>query len=64
MNVTSAAFNTDFDDMIAYSGNEMIFIKSGNQPPLSQKYNGDVKGFKSSKMFVLNNAAMQTIDVS
>ena len=29
MNVTSCAYNADFADMIAYSGNDMIFIRCG-----------------------------------
>jgi hypothetical protein len=35
MNVTSCVFNKDFNDMIAYSGNDLIFIKTGNHPALS-----------------------------
>lgn len=45
MHVTSCAFNSMFNDTIAYSGNDMIHIKSGNQPALSQRYAGDVVGF-------------------
>ena len=52
MNVTSCAFNNDFNDMLAYSGNDMMFIKSGNQAPLTQKMTGSVVGFKGCKMFV------------
>ena len=46
MNVTSVAWNTDLDDILAYSGNGMLFIKTGNIPPTSQKMNGFVVGFK------------------
>jgi intraflagellar transport protein 122 len=46
MNVTSVAWNTDLDDLLAYSGNGMLFIKTGTFPPSSQKMNGFVVGFK------------------
>lgn len=46
MNVTSVAWNTDLDDILAYSGNGMLFIKTGTIPPTSQKMNGFVVGFK------------------
>ena len=46
MNVTSVAWNTDLDDILAYSGNGMLFIKTGNIPPTTQKMNGFVVGFK------------------
>lgn len=48
MNITSVAFNFDFDDMIAYSGNEMLFVKTSNHPALNQKMSGNVIGFKGN----------------
>ena len=63
MNVTSVAWNTDLDDILAYSGNGMLFIKTGSTPPTNQKMNGFVVGFKGSKLFVLNFLNMTTIDV-
>ena len=63
MNVTSVAWNTDVDDILAYSGNGVLFIKTGNIPPTSQKMNGFVVGFKGSKLFVLHFLNMSTIDV-
>lgn len=48
MNVTSVAFQEDFEDMITYSGNGMLSIRTANQPPLTQKINGNVLGFKGS----------------
>jgi intraflagellar transport protein 122 len=53
MNVTSCAFNQDFNDMIAYSGNEMLLIRTGNFPPLSQKMsNSTIVGFRGNKLFL------------
>ena len=37
MNVTSCAWNSDFNDLIAYSGQDMLFIKAGNHQSLAQK---------------------------
>ena len=33
MNIQSACFNTDFDDLLAYSGNGLLFLKTANFPP-------------------------------
>jgi intraflagellar transport protein 122 len=44
MNVSSCAFNSDFNDMLAYSGNDMIFIKCSNHQALMQKMKGAVIG--------------------
>ena len=63
MNVTSVSWNTDMDDVLAYSGGGLLSIKMGNFPPNTQKMNGFVVGFKGSKLFVLNHLMMSTIDV-
>lgn len=64
MNVESCSFNSDFNDMIAYSGNEMLFIRTSNHPPLTQKMSGSIVGFRGNKLFLQNNNSLQTIDVS
>lgn len=63
MNVNSVAWNMEIEGNLAYSGNGLLFIKSGLFPAYSQKMNGFVVGFKGSKLFVLNYLTMQTIDV-
>jgi len=59
----SVAWNTEMVDMVAYSGHNMLSIKTGDFPPHSQKLQGFVVGFKASKIFCLHYASMQTIDV-
>mmetsp|Transcript_43067 Transcript_43067/g.76259 ORF Transcript_43067/g.76259 Transcript_43067/m.76259 type:complete len:999 (-) Transcript_43067:43-3039(-) len=62
-NANSVAWNTEMEDMLAYSGNNMLCIKTGNFPPHMQKLQGFVVGFKGSKIFCLHYISMQTIDV-
>jgi len=62
-NANSVAWNTEMEDMLAYSGSNMLCIKTGNFPPHMQKLQGFVVGFKGSKIFCLHYISMQTIDV-
>jgi len=62
-NANSVAWNTEMEDMLAYSGNNMLCIKTGQFPPHMQKLQGFVVGFKGSKIFCLHFISMQTIDV-
>ena len=59
----SVAWNTDFDDMLCYSGNGSLNIKVSNFPAYQQKLTGFVVGFKGSRLFCLNVYAMSTVDV-
>ena len=60
---TSVAWNTEMEDMLCFSGNGMLSIKTGNFPVHQQKMQGYVVGFNGSKIFCLHYVAMQTIDV-
>lgn len=62
-NANSVAWNTEMEDMLAYSGSNMLCIETGNFPPHMQKLQGFVVGFKGSKIFCLHYISMQTIDV-
>jgi len=62
-NANSVAWNTEMEDMLAYSGSNMLCIKTGLFPPHMQKLQGFVVGFKGSKIFCLHYISMQTIDV-
>ncbi|CEM25386.1 unnamed protein product [Vitrella brassicaformis CCMP3155] len=62
-NANSVAWNTEMEDMLAYSGNNTLCIKTGTFPPHTQKLQGFVVGFKGSKIFCLHYVSMQTIDV-
>lgn len=55
--------NNETEDVLAYSGSGMLSIKMGNFPANTQKMQGYVVGFRGSKLFVLNQMAMSTIDV-
>lgn len=62
-NATSVAWNSDMEDMLCFSGNNMLSIKTGDFPIHRQKLQGFVVGFKASKIFCLHFISMQTIDV-
>ncbi|GMH36992.1 hypothetical protein BSKO_04865 [Bryopsis sp. KO-2023] len=59
----SVAWNSDFADMLCFSGNGVLSIKTGSLPVHQQKLQGFVVGFKRSKIFCLQYVEMQTIDV-
>jgi intraflagellar transport protein 122 len=62
-NANAVAWNTDHEDMLCYSGNGMLNIKTGVLPPYQQRLQGFVVGFKSNKVFCLHYSSMTTVDV-
>eukprot|EP00656_Telonema_subtile_P040691 TRINITY_DN4577_c0_g1_i1.p1 TRINITY_DN4577_c0_g1~~TRINITY_DN4577_c0_g1_i1.p1 ORF type:complete len:1218 (-),score=334.96 TRINITY_DN4577_c0_g1_i1:117-3770(-) len=62
-NANSVAWNIDMPDMLCFSGNSTLAIKTANFPIHQQKLQGFVVGFKGSKIFCLHYQYMQTIDV-
>jgi len=62
-NAESVSWNLEMDDMLAYTGEGHLFIKTGDLPPSSQRMPGEVVGFKGSKIFTLFDGAMTAIDV-
>jgi len=59
----SVAWNTEMENMLCFSGNGNLSIKTGTFPLHTQKMAGFVVGFNGSKIFCLQSVAMQTIDV-
>ncbi|KAF4678197.1 hypothetical protein FOL47_003259 [Perkinsus chesapeaki] len=62
-NANSVAWNQEFPDMVAYSGSNVLSIKTGSFPSYPQKLQGFVVGFKGSKIFCLNLSSMDTIEI-
>ena len=66
-NVTSAAWNSQIEDMLCYAGNGQLFIKSGDFAAHPLPMEGDVVGFAGSKVFVLQyfgaRPEMRVVDV-
>lgn len=60
---TSVAWNVDFEDMIAYSGDGVLSMKTGTFPAAQQKMRGQVVGFRGSKLFCQSGVEMRAIDV-
>ncbi|CAH0553397.1 unnamed protein product [Brassicogethes aeneus] len=58
----SVAFNTLYEDMLAFSGNNSLAIKIVDFPAYRQKLNGFVVGFSGSKVFCLNGANMNSLE--
>lgn len=59
----SIAWNLEVDDMLAYTGQDSLYIKCRDLPAQQQRLPGYVVGFKGSKIFCLNDSNMNTIDV-
>ncbi len=59
----SVSWNTEMEDMLCYSGNNMLSIRTGNFPVHRQPLQGFVVGFSGSKIFCLHALSMTTIDV-
>lgn len=63
MGANSLAWNTEFDDMLSYSGDGTLCVRTNDFPVHKQKLNGFVVGFKGSKVFTLHQTAVQTVEV-
>ncbi|RHY86259.1 hypothetical protein DYB35_010538 [Aphanomyces astaci] len=59
----SVAWNTEFDDMLCFAGQNQLKIKTGNFPVHAQRMQGFVVGFTGSKVFCLHALAVQAMDV-
>ncbi|XP_065186273.1 intraflagellar transport protein 122 homolog [Sycon ciliatum] len=59
----SVSWNTQNEDMLCYSGNGVLLIKTANFPPHQQKLQGYVVGFSGSKVFCLQGASISSVDV-
>lgn len=57
------AWNTEYEDMLAFSGCGQVHIKTADFPLFRQKLPGFVVGFTGSKVFCLTTSSMTTVDV-
>lgn len=62
-NATSVAWNNHYEDMLCFSGNGLLSIKTAMFPTYMQKLQGFVVGFQGSKIFCLHYVSMHTVDV-
>jgi|JI6StandDraft_1071083.scaffolds.fasta_scaffold14263_4 intraflagellar transport protein 122 len=53
MGTTSCVWNSDLEDVLAYSGNGVLSIRTGTMPALTQKTEATVQGFKGFQLFVV-----------
>lgn len=63
-NANSVSWNAKYEDMLCFSGNGYLNIKSSNFPIHQQKLMGCVVGFSGSKVFCLKMNSITSIDVS
>ena len=54
INIYSVAWNLEMEDMLAYTGKDLLYIKTREMPASQQRLPGFVVGFKGSKIFSLN----------
>ena len=62
-NANSVAWNTQYENMLCFSGNGLLNIKASTFPVHQQKLQGFVVGFAGSKIFCLHVYAMTTVEV-
>nr|CAD7571465.1 unnamed protein product [Timema californicum] len=62
-NANSVAWNSHCEDMLCFSGNNVLSIKAGNFPVHQQKLMGFVVGVCGSKIFCLHVSTMSSIEV-
>ncbi|XP_065343413.1 intraflagellar transport protein 122 homolog [Cloeon dipterum] len=62
-NANSVAWNSHFEDMLCFSGNNLLSIKVADFPVHQQKLSGFVVGLCGSKIFCLHIATMSTVEV-
>lgn len=60
---TSVAWNSEFSDMLCFTGEGIMSIRTGDFSVHKQKFQGFVVGFKCSKVFCLQYANILTIEV-
>lgn len=61
--VTSVAFNSIFEDMICFSGQDYLAIKVADFPEYKQKFSGVVVGLNGSKLYCLHKSIIITMEV-
>lgn len=61
--MNSVAWNNQYEDMLAFSGNNMLGIKAKDFPAHRQKLIGFVVGLSGSRVFCLNGATMTTLEL-
>ncbi|KAL9653142.1 hypothetical protein ABK040_006358 [Willaertia magna] len=62
-NAEGVAWNSEHENMLCYSGNGVLNIKTENFPVHQHKLQGLVVGFTGSKVFSLHLVSMSTIDI-
>jgi intraflagellar transport protein 122 len=63
-NANSVAWNSCYEDMLAYSGGGNVSIIVSNFPPQRQRLQGFVVGFNGSNIFHLNALNVSSIEVA
>uniref|UniRef100_A0A0N4ZE90 Intraflagellar transport protein 122 homolog n=1 Tax=Parastrongyloides trichosuri TaxID=131310 RepID=A0A0N4ZE90_PARTI len=62
-NSSSVAYNTENENLLCYSGSNILTVKASDFTPNSQKMQGFVVGFSGKKIFSLHLYQMTTIEV-
>ncbi|CAM9409830.1 unnamed protein product [Pylaiella littoralis] len=60
---TRVAFNTSLEDMLCYSGNGMLYVRTGSFPVQEQFIGGEVASYRGARVISLKGVALTTVDV-
>lgn len=59
----SVAFNETFEEMLCFSADGQLNIRTGEQPVHQHKVDGLVVGFTGAKVFCLRNGMVEVVDI-
>lgn len=57
------AFNSEFEEMFAFGGEGLVFIKTIGYNGVNMKLRGQIVGFRGSKIKVVNGSNLNTVDI-
>jgi intraflagellar transport protein 122 len=63
-NANSVAWNTIYEDLLAYSGNGNVCVNILSHPVQKQRLQGFVVGFNGSNIFYLNSLSVSSIEIA
>ncbi|CAM9146601.1 unnamed protein product, partial [Hapterophycus canaliculatus] len=60
---SSLAFNSSLEDMLCYSGNGKLYVRTGSFPVQEQAIGGEVASYRGARVMSLEGVSLSTIDV-
>ena len=63
INIDYCAFNSEFDDMFAFGGQGLLFVKTLDYSGIELKMSGEIVGFSGSKIKLVNDNNINIVDL-